>query len=350
MIHTMIDQKNAPIIVIAEAGVNHNGDIDLAKKLIDKAHEARADFVKFQTFSAEKLTTQEGMLAEYQQKQVGDYKNQFEMLKSLELTKENHIELIGHCKKLGINFLSTPFDESSLNFLIDLGCNLIKIPSGDLTNYFMLSAVAEKGLPVIMSTGMGTEAEVGEALECMNMHGLEIDQITLLHCTTEYPCPLSDVNLLAMNTLKERFHTEVGYSDHTSGISISIAAAALGASVIEKHFTLDRNMSGPDHKASLEPNELANMVQGIRDVEKSLGNGIKIPSPSEVKNINIARKSIVAKKDIKLGDDFTEENLTSKRPGDGMSPMLAPILIGSKATKDFMKNEKISLEEKPQDS
>ncbi len=340
----MNDQKDSSIIIIAEAGVNHNGDIELAKQLVDKAYEAKADFVKFQTFSAENLTTQEGELAEYQQKQVSQYKNQFEMLKSLELTKENHIELIRHCKELGINFLSTPFDESSLNFLIDLGCDLIKIPSGDLTNYFMLSAVAEKGLPVILSTGMGTEAEVGEALDCMNSCGLEIDQITLLHCTTEYPCPLSDVNLSAMNTLKERFHTKVGYSDHTSGISVSIAAAALGASVIEKHFTLDRNMPGPDQKASLEPEELSMMVQGIRDVEKSMGNGIKVPSSSEIKNIKIARKSIVAKTNIKLGDYFTEDNLTSKRPGDGMSPMLTPTLIGSKAKKDFIKNEKISKE------
>ena len=337
----MSDKQNSPIIIIAEAGVNHNGDIELAKKLIKKAHLAKADFVKFQTFSAENLTTQEGVLAEYQKKEVGNYSNQFEMLKSLELTKENHIELIRYCRELGINFLSTPFDEGSLNFLIDLGCDLIKVPSGDLTNYFMLSAVAEKGLPVILSTGMGTEKEVGEALECMNAKGLEVDKITLLHCTTEYPCPLTDVNLRAMHTLKEKFNTKVGYSDHTAGISVSIAAAALGASVIEKHFTLDKNMVGPDHKASLEPEELLNMVKGIRDVEQCMGDGIKIPSQSELKNIKIARKSIVAKTKIKLGDYYTKENLTAKRPGDGISPMMAPILIGSQATQDFKQNEKI---------
>jgi len=214
----------------------------------------------------------------------------------------------------------------------------------------MLSAAAEKGLPVILSTGMGTEEEVNSALECMNSRGLGVDKITLLHCTTDYPCPFSDVNLSAMNTLKKKFNTKVGYSDHTSGISVPIAAAALGASVIEKHFTLDKNMIGPDHRASLEPKELINMIQGIRDIEQSMGNGIKTPSYSEIKNIKIARKSIVAKTNIKSGDYFTEENLTAKRPGDGVSPMLTPKLIGLKASQNFEKDEKIYIEQELKES
>lgn len=330
-------------IIIAEAGVNHNGDMLLAKKLIDVAIKADADFVKFQTFKTELVVSKDTKLADYQRNNLSDKQSQFEMIKKLELDKEAHIELIKYCNNHGIKFLSTPFDLESVDLLFDLGIELFKIPSGEITNYPFLKKIAGKKLPVILSTGMATLAEIEQALDVLIDNGLDRDQISVLHANTEYPTPFEDVNLKAMLTIKEAFKVKVGYSDHTLGIEIPIAAAALGASIIEKHFTLDRNMEGPDHKASLEPNEIISMTSAIRNVEKAIGSGIKKPSNSEKKNINIVRKSIIAKNSIKKGEVFTEENITVKRPGTGLSPMLWDKIIGKTASKDYSVEQLIEL-------
>ncbi|EMO27137.1 N-acetylneuraminate synthase [Leptospira interrogans serovar Bataviae str. HAI135] len=331
-------------LIIAEAGVNHNGDLELARKLIDVAANAGADIVKFQTFKSERLVTKSAKKADYQNTTTDNAaESQYEMLKKLELSKENHEKLIQHCKQTGIEFLSTAFDLQSLAFLEQLNLSRYKIPSGEITNLPYLQKIGSSGKPIILSTGMSTLSEIESALLVLETTGAKRDEITVLHCNTEYPTPYSDVNLSAMKSIADAFKIKVGYSDHTSGIEVSVAAVALGASVIEKHFTLDRSLPGPDHKASLEPNELKGMVRSIRNVELSLGDGIKKPSSSEFKNISIARKSIVAASSIKAGEIFTRENLTTKRPGDGISPMRLNEVIGLKAKRDFFEDELIDL-------
>lgn len=332
------------MIIIAEAGVNHNGSVEIAKKLIDVAADAGADFVKFQTFKADKLVSKDAKKAEYQSINLKDADNsQYYMLKKLELSESMHEELITYASQKGIQFLSTAFDEESLDYLDQLGLPLFKIPSGDITNKPYLQKIAKKGKPVIMSTGMADLSEAKSALEVLTLNGLDNDQITVLHCTTEYPAPMEEVNLKAIITMAEALKVKTGYSDHTEGIEISFAAVAMGAMVIEKHFTLDKNMEGPDHKASLEPKELKKLISGIRNIEKALGNGIKAASSSELKNKVAARKSIVASKKIKSGELFSAENLTVKRPGNGLSPMLWDKVIGVIAIKDFNPDELIEL-------
>jgi len=331
------------VLIIAEAGVNHNGDLNLAKKLIDVAVEAKADFVKFQTFRTELAISRNAELAEYQKNVSGNVQTQFDLVKKLELDRDAHVELIDYCKSQGIKFLSTPFDLESIDLLLDLGIELFKIPSGEITNYPFLKKIAGKQLPVILSTGMSTMDEIEQALNVLCSNGLSISQITILHCNTEYPTPMEDVNLKAMLTIRDAFNTEVGYSDHTLGIEIPIAAVAMGATVIEKHFTLDRKMEGPDHKASLEPEELKAMILAIRNLEKAFGSGIKEPSNSEKKNISIARKSIVASKQITQGEVFSEDNITVKRPGTGLSPMLWDNVLGRVAGKDYNAEQLIEL-------
>ena len=322
-------------IIIAEAGVNHNGSMESAKRLIDVAAKASADYVKFQTFKAETLITQTAEKAEYQQGLTGTNETQFEMIKKLELDKEAHKELIGYCKQKKIKFLSTAFDSDSIDLLDEFNIPLFKIPSGEITNLPYLRHIGKMGKPIIMSTGMSTLDEVRDALNLLIEAGAEKEQITILHCNTEYPTPMEDVNLKAMLTLRDELGVKVGYSDHTLGIEVSVAAVAMGAAVIEKHFTMDRTLPGPDHAASLEPEELKAMVIAIRNIEKAMGDGEKKPSPSETKNISIARKSIVAKKLIKKGELFSEENLTVKRPGMGISPMEWYTLIGKAASSDY---------------
>lgn len=329
------------IFIIAEAGVNHNGDIRTAKKLVDAAVAAEADAVKFQTFKAETLVCRQAPKAAYQMTTTDAEESQFDMLKKLELTPDMHRELINYCHERNIMFLSTPFDVDSLHYLVDCGLAIIKIPSGEITNYPLLREAARTGRRIILSSGMSTLDEVREAVTVLRENGSA--DITVLHCNTEYPTPFSDVNLRAMQTIKEEIGVPTGYSDHTQGIEAAVAAAALGAEVIEKHFTLDKNMEGPDHKASLEPDELAEMVRAVRHIEQALGNGKKEPSVSEKGNISIARKSIVAKCNIKAGDIFTEENLTAKRPGGGLSPMLWEQVSGRTAKRDFAADEMIEL-------
>ncbi|WP_397601108.1 N-acetylneuraminate synthase [Silvanigrella sp.] len=328
-------------IIIAEAGVNHNGDLELAKRLIEVAANAGADYVKFQTFTANELVTQNATRADYQIKNSNIDETHFEMIRRLELKRENHQVLINHSKNCGINFLSTAFDIQSLDFLFSLGIDLFKIPSGEITNYPYLKAVASYKKKIILSTGMSTLADVDNAISVLLKYGAKREDITILHCTTEYPAPINEVNLLAMNTLKTAFGIKVGYSDHTMGIEIPIAAVALGACLIEKHFTLDRKMIGPDHKASLEPEELKLMISSIRSVELALGDGIKQVSSSELKNINIARKSLVANLKISKGDVFTKDNLGIKRPGNGISPMRYEEVLGKLACRDFDTDELI---------
>jgi len=328
-------------IIIAEAGVNHNGNIELAKKLIDVAVQAGVDYVKFQTFKTELAVSKNTKKAEYQKQTTNAEESQFDMIKKLELDKKAHIELIDYCNKKNIKFISSPFDLESIDLLYELNVPLYKIPSGEITNYPYLKKIAEKKLPVIMSTGMANMKEIGDALGVLLENGLQKTQITILHANTEYPTPMQDVNLKAMLTIKKEFDVEVGYSDHTNGIEVDIAAAALGARVIEKHFTLDKTMKGPDHKASLEPKELIAMVKAIRNIEVALGSGIKKPSASETKNIPIARKSIVAKQNIKKGNIFSKENITVKRPGTGISPMRWNDILGQQAIKDFNKDDLI---------
>ena len=331
-------------IIIAEAGVNHNGSIELAKLLIDEAVESGVDYIKFQTFKSENLVTRTAKQADYQKKNIGDSDNsQYNMLKELELSEEQHFELIEYCNKKGIKFFSTAFDMDSIDFLTSLNLGLWKIPSGELTSYPYVKKIASFGEPVILSTGMSSTEEISDTVNLLVSCGLPKEKITILHCNTEYPTPMCDVNLLALNSIKKRFQTENGYSDHTVGIEVPIAAVALGAKVIEKHFTLDRNLPGPDHKASLEPSELKAMVSAIRNIEQALGSEEKKVSSSEMKNKAVARKSIVAAKAIKAGEMFSEENLTVKRPGIGISPMKWESVIGQVAIRDFEQDELIEL-------
>jgi N,N'-diacetyllegionaminate synthase len=330
-------------LIIAEAGVNHNGDLDIAKRLIDVAAEAGADLVKFQTFNADRLTTKYANKAEYQDKTTDENESQLEMLRRLELTYDMHKELIAYCEQCGIGFFSTGFDIKSIKLLVELGLKLFKIPSGEITNLPYLRHIASYGKPVIISTGMSTLNEIEAALKVLMKNGLKREKITVLHCNTEYPTPMCDVNLNAMCSIRDEFGVEVGYSDHTQGIEVAIAAVALGATVIEKHFTLDRQLPGPDQKASLEPNELKEMVKSIRNIEQAFGDGIKRPSPSEIKNISVARKSLVAVSNICKGDIFTEDNLGVKRPGTGISPMQWDEVIGKVALRNFSIDELIEI-------
>lgn len=332
-------------LIIAEAGVNHNGSINIARELVDKAVEAGVDIIKFQTFKSEKLVSKSARQAEYQKKNIGTKSDdsQLSMLKKLELSEQDHIELMAYCKQKGIKFFSTAFDMDSIEYLHSLNLGLWKIPSGEVTNYPFLKRIASYNEETILSTGMCDLEDVRSAVDALYKNGLSKKNLILLHCNTEYPTPYEDVNLKAMNELREEFGVEVGYSDHSKGIEVPIAAVALGASVIEKHFTLDRNMEGPDHKASLEPNELKAMVKAIRHVEQAIGDGHKKVSESERKNIAIARKSIVAACPIKKGERLTEQNLTVKRPGTGLSPMRWEEVIGTFATKDYEEDELIAL-------
>lgn len=329
------------VLIIAEAGVNHNGNIETAYKMVDAAKEAGVDIIKFQTAKPELVISKFAQKAEYQKNTTDAEESQLEMCKKIHLKFEEYIPLKKYCESLGIRFLSTPFDLDSVDFLDELGCDMWKIPSGEITNYPYLVEIAKTGKPIILSTGMCTMKDIHAAINVLNEFGA--GKITLLHCTTEYPTPYEDVNLNAIDSLRDEFNLEVGYSDHTKGISVPIAAVAKGARVIEKHFTLDRNMEGPDHKASLEPKELRRMVEEIRNIEKALGNGVKEPANSEVKNIDIARKSIVAKKLIRKGEKFTLDNITTKRPGNGVSPMEWNNVLGQVAVRDFEEDELIEL-------
>ena len=332
------------VIIIAEAGVNHNGDIELAKKLIDAAVDAGVDYVKFQTFKADKLVSRDAKKASYQTKNINDGDDsQYNMLKKLELSHNNHLELMNYCDSKKIKFFSTAFDVEGVQYLNDLGLDFFKIPSGEITNYPYLKAIALFGKPVIMSTGMCTDLDIKNAFELLIKFGLSKDKISILHCNTEYPTPMQDVNLMAMLAIQKQFDVNVGYSDHTLGIEVPIAAVALGAKIIEKHFTLDRTLPGPDHVASLEPNELKAMVLAIRNIEKAIsGNGIKVPSESESKNIEIARKSIHLNKNLNKGDTITEDDFISLRPGDGISPMDWEQVIGKKLVADRTTFHKLS--------
>lgn len=332
-------------IIIAEAGVNHNGDINNAFKLVDAAVEAGVDYVKFQTFKSENLVSKTAVKADYQiQNTKNESETQLEMLKKLEISHEQHEQLIAYCKKKNIKFFSTAFDLDSLRYLKEIGLDLVKIPSGEITNLPYLRLAADLFDTVILSTGMATLEDVKAATQVFLDKGVKRENITILHCNTEYPTPMKDVNLHAMLHIKEELQTEIGYSDHTLGIEIPIAAVAMGAVVIEKHFTLDQNMEGPDHKASLEPHELKAMTAAIRNIELATGgSGIKEPSESEKKNRAIARKSIVAAKAIEKGEVFSSENITTKRPGTGISPMQWDEVIGKKAERDFQEDELISI-------
>ncbi len=331
-------------LIIAEAGVNHNGDIAKAKALIDKGAEAGVDYVKFQTFKAANLVTKQAKRAAYQDKNTQNNDSQYEMLKKLELSQAVHQELIDYCAQKGVQFLSTGFDIESLEFLAQLGITIAKVPSGEITNLPYLRKVASLFPEVILSTGMATIEEIKDAVKVLTDNGVNKDKITVLHCNTEYPTPMEDVNLRAMLHIQQEVGIAIGYSDHTLGIEVPIAAVALGATVIEKHFTLDKALPGPDHKASLEPEELKAMVMAIRNIEKAVGgSGLKEVSASEAKNKPIARKSIVASKSIKKGDFFTEENITVKRPGMGISPMQWDEIVGKMAKKDFEEDDLIEL-------
>ncbi len=327
--------------IIAEAGVNHNGDLDLAKRLIDVAAEAGADFVKFQTFAADRLVTRAAGKAEYQISLTGIEESQHEMLRRLELTPEAHRILIDYCKSRHISFLSTGFDIESVDLLVKLGLEYIKVPSGEITNLPYLRHVGGLGKQVILSTGMATLDEVGSAIEVLERAGTSRKRITVLHCTTAYPAPMADVNLRAMLTIRDTFGVAIGYSDHTSGIEVATAAVALGASVLEKHFTLDVSLPGPDHKASLAPDQFKALVTAIRHVETALGDGIKQPGSSEAKNKPVVRKSLVAAKPIRAGEIFTADNLAAKRPGTGISPMRWDEIIGRTATRNYVIDELI---------
>ena len=331
------------VYIIAEAGDNHNGDFKTALKLVDVAKRAGADCVKFQTFVTEEIISKYAEMAEYQKKNTGKEESQFEMVKRLELSFDEFRKIKEYCDRVGIQFLSTPFDLKSVDFLNELGVPFFKIPSGEITNYPYLIKIAHTGKPVVMSTGMCEPDEILAAINVLEKNGS--GEITLLHCNTEYPTPLKDVNLYAMRTMKKMFGKKVGYSDHTKGIEVPVAAVALGACVIEKHFTLDKNMPGPDHKASLEPDELGRMVKNIRNIEIALGDGVKRVSESERKNIAIARKSIVARRNIQEGEILTEENLAVKRPGTGINPMQWMEVLGTRAVRDFKEDELIEIRE-----
>lgn len=335
--------SNGKTLIIAEAGVNHNGDIALAKQLIEVAAAAGADLVKFQTFTADRLATVDAVKATYQ-RQTGDAdESQHAMLKRLELSHAEHQILIEHCRQCNIEFFSTGFDIPSIDLLVSLGIQRLKAPSGELTNLPYLRHMGGQGRPVILSTGMATLGEVEAAIEVLMSAGISRDDITVLHCNTEYPTPMVDVNLRAMQSIQAAFGVKVGYSDHTAGIEVAIAAVSMGACIIEKHFTLDRTLPGPDHRASLEPAELKSMVHAIRNIELALGNGIKRPSASELHNKPIARKSIVAARPIRAGETFSADNLTAKRPGTGLSPMCWDEVIGHIAPRDFATDELIIL-------
>ena len=329
------------ILIIAEAGVNHNGSLERAKEMALAAKNAGADIVKYQTAVPEQVVSRFAEKAEYQKQQTGSEESQLEMIKKIHFGFEEHRRLKAYCDEIGIRYLSTPFDLDSIDFLATLDMSVWKIPSGEITNLPYLEKVAALKKPLILSTGMSMLSEIEDALAVLEENGCE--DVTLLHCNTEYPTPMEDVNLLAMRDLEEQFALPIGFSDHTLGIEADIAAAALGACVIEKHFTLDKTLEGPDHKASLEPDELAAMVRAVRNIEKALGSGEKHVTPSEAKNRPIARKSIVAKRAIAKGETFTAENLTTKRPGDGISPMLWYEVLGQTAKRDFSEDEKISL-------
>ncbi len=330
-------------LIIAEAGVNHNGELSRALKLIDAAAAAGADLVKFQTFRADALAAAQAPKAAYQNRNMPGAESQHAMLKRLELDAMMHEKLMRHCRTCGIGFFSSAFDMDSIDLLASLGLDRWKIPSGEITNLPYLRKIASKGQPVILSSGMSTLTEIEAALDVLAQAGTPRRLVTVLHCNTEYPTPMQDVNLRAMLTIRDSLQVAVGYSDHTLGIEVAIAAVALGASVIEKHFTLDRTLPGPDHKASLEPDELKAMVSAIRNIEQALGDGSKQPSPSESGNIVIARKSIVAAAAIRKGERFSDSNLAVKRPGGGLSPMLWDAVIGKWATRDFAADEYIEL-------
>lgn len=339
----MVDMSNKSTLIIAEAGVNHNGDMSLAMQLIDAAAEAGADVVKFQTFSAIRQVTADAHKADYQIKVTDSSESQQEMLSRLELTEAMHHQLIAHCKKRNIEFLSTGFDIESVDLLMGLGQQYFKIPSGEITNLPYLRYIGSIGKRVILSTGMAAIGEVEDALNALVDAGTIRSLITILHCNTEYPTPVEDVNLMAMNSMRSAFGVSVGYSDHTLGIEVPIAAVALGAEVVEKHLTLSRELPGPDHRASLEPIEFKAMVRAIRNIERAMGDGIKRPSPSELKNKSTVRKSLVAKKPILAGELFSKDNVTVKRPGTGLSPMLWDSVIGQLARRDFLIDELIVL-------
>ncbi len=336
-----IDLKLNKVFIIAEAGVNHNGSIELACQLVDVAVKAGADAVKFQTFKAENLVSKSAQKAEYQKQTTDASESQFDMIKKLELDVDTHKKLIKYCIEKGIMFLSTPFDHDSIDLLNELGLKIFKIPSGEITNLPYLKRIGALEKQVILSTGMSTLEEVSDALTILVNAGTKRENITVLHANTMYPTPMLDVNLNAMQTIQKKFNIAVGYSDHTLGIEVDIAAVTMGASIIEKHFTLDKTMKGPDHKASLEPEELKAMVVAIRNIEKALGNGVKAPSRSEQPNMIVARKSIVANQKIKKGDILTEENIVVKRPGNGISPMKWYEVVGSVAVKDYQVDEMI---------
>lgn len=329
------------VFIIAEAGVNHNGSSDIAKELIDAAVKAGADAVKFQTFKAANLVSKTAQKADYQKRTTDVEESQFEMIQKLELDVDAHKKLISYCKHKNILFLSTPFDHESIELLHKLGLEVFKIPSGEITNLPYLRHIGSLNKRVILSTGMANLGEIEAAINVIIQAGSNRKNITILHANTEYPTPMKDVNLKAMVTIGNAFNTNYGYSDHTLGIEVPIAAVALGASIIEKHFTLDKNMPGPDHRASLEPHELISMIQAIRNIEQALGSTVKKPSPSEAKNKSIARKSLVAKTSIKEGEFFTEENLTIKRPGTGISPMRWDEVIGTKAVNNYQEDDLI---------
>lgn len=333
--------RMSKVFIIAEAGINHNGNIEIAKKMIDAASEAGVDAIKFQTFQTEKLVCKNAEKATYQKENTNDSESQFDMLKSCELSKQDHIELIKHCREKNIRFLSTPFDIDSVHLLVELEIPIIKIPSGEITNLPYLRTIAKTGKDIIISTGMSQLEEVRKAIKVLQENGS--GNITILHCNTQYPTPMEDVNLRAMVTMKNELDMAVGYSDHTIGIEVSIAAVALGAMVIEKHFTLDRRMKGPDQQVSIEPQELKQMVDSIRNIERALGNKEKVVSPSEAENKTVARKSIVAAKTIRKGELFTEDNLTVKRPGTGISPMCWDIVVGKVSDRDYEIDELINL-------
>jgi N,N'-diacetyllegionaminate synthase len=331
----------ARTMIIAEAGVNHGGDLNRACEMVAVAAAAGADYVKFQTFVADRLVSATAPKARYQRDATGVGESQHAMIRKLELSRDNHLVLIGECRRHGIGFMSTGFDTGSIDLLIELGVSLLKVPSGEITNLPLLRHVAKAGMSVLMSTGMATLDEVRAALDALELAGLRRGDVTLLHCNTSYPTPMCDANLLAIQTLGDVFGMDVGYSDHTLGIEAPIAAVALGARVIEKHFTLDRSRPGPDHSASLEPGELAAMVRAIRNIESALGDGVKQPMPSELENRDVARRSIVARHAIRAGERLDSTNLDTKRPGTGISPMLWDTIVGRTATRDYAADELI---------
>jgi N,N'-diacetyllegionaminate synthase len=330
-------------IIIAEAGVNHNGDMNIAKEMIEVAKSCGADFIKFQAFNPSLLATANAPQAAYQKRNSGRNESQLEMLKKLSLGKDASELLFAHCKKIKIGFLSSPFDIESIKILAGLNVKTFKIPSGEITNYPYLNCIGRFNKKIILSTGMANLGEIEKALSVLLESGTLRKNITLLHCTTEYPASINDVNLRAMLTLKEAFKLPIGYSDHTEGIEIALAAVAMGAQVIEKHFTLNKQYKGPDHKASLEPQELKCLVKAIRKIENAMGNGVKLIALAESQNKIVARKSIVAGKNIKKGDRFTINNLTTKRPGNGLNPMLWTFILGKKAIRNFNKDEMIEI-------